>query len=142
MPGGRCGLFPGIEKLHRSAEYKQREAEDDLLRTVGRDRLLELARAEKDSRLAVLPCEVGNLLYEADSPKYGVITCKVIYIGYYIGPERHIPGEPMVQTATVGVEVIEGHGKGSAYAFETEDFGKIVFMNRKEAEAALKEQEG
>lgn len=27
MPGGRSGLFPGIERLHQSAEYKQREAE-------------------------------------------------------------------------------------------------------------------
>lgn len=55
MPGGRCGLFPGIERLHQSEEYKQREAEDKLLREVGRDRLLELSKAEKEGRLVVLP---------------------------------------------------------------------------------------
>lgn len=55
MPGGRSGLFPGVERLHQSAEYKQREAEDELLRSVGRDRLLELAKAEKDGRLALFP---------------------------------------------------------------------------------------
>lgn len=60
MPGGRSGLYPGIEKLHQSAEYKQHEAEDDILRAVGRDRLLELARAEKNGRLVVLPCKVGD----------------------------------------------------------------------------------
>lgn len=54
MPGGRSGLYLGIEKKHQSAEYKQYEAENDLFRAVGRDRLLELARAEKDGRLVVL----------------------------------------------------------------------------------------
>lgn len=59
MPGGRSGLYPGIEKKHQSAEYKQYEAENDLLRAVGRERLLELAQAERDGRLAVLPCKGG-----------------------------------------------------------------------------------
>lgn len=54
MPGGRSGLYPGIEKKHQSAEHKQYEAENDLLRAVGRERLLELAQAEKDGRLMVL----------------------------------------------------------------------------------------
>lgn len=54
MPGGRSGLYPGIEKKHQSAQYKQYEAENDLLLDVGRDHLLELARAEKDGRLVVL----------------------------------------------------------------------------------------
>lgn len=44
--------------------------------------------------------------------------------------------------SSVGVEVVEGHGKGSGYAFEAEDFGKSVFLTREEAEAALKEREG
>lgn len=34
---------------------EQRQAEDDLLRAVGRDRLVELAQAEQDGRLVVLP---------------------------------------------------------------------------------------
>lgn len=55
MPGGKGGRFPGIERMHQSEEYKKREVEDKLLRSVGRDRLLELARAEKAGRLVVLP---------------------------------------------------------------------------------------
>lgn len=116
MPGGRSGLYPGIEKKHQSAQYKQYEAENDLLLDVGRDRLLELAQAEKDGRLVVLPCKVGDLLYEVDLPEYGVIICKVLHIGTYNGPAAHVPGNPMVHAMSVGVEVVEGHGKGSGYA--------------------------
>lgn len=103
--------------------------------------LLELAQAEKDGRLVVLPCKVGDLLYEVDLPKYGVITCKVLHVGTYNGPVAHVEGNPMVSAVSVGVEVVEGHGKGSGYAFEAEDFGKTVFLTREEAEAALEKRE-
>lgn len=53
MPGGRSGLYPGIEKKHQSAECKRYEAENDILRTVGRDHLLDLVRAENEGRLVV-----------------------------------------------------------------------------------------
>lgn len=69
MPGGRSGLYPGIEKLHQSAEYKQREAENDLLRAVGRDRLLQLARAERDGLLVILDCEEESI-YQGLKQKY------------------------------------------------------------------------
>lgn len=49
MPGEKCGMFPGSE------EYKQRQAEADFFLSVGRERLVELAQAERDGRLVVLP---------------------------------------------------------------------------------------
>lgn len=101
-------------------------------------RLQDLAQAEKDGRLVVLPCKAGDLLYEVDLPKYGVITCKVLHVGTYNGPAAYVEGNPMVSAVIVGVEVVEGHGQGSGYAFEAEDFGKTVFLTREEAEAALK----
>lgn len=55
MPGGRCGLFPGITKRQQTQEYKQEMAERDLLREAGRSHLVELVRAERDGRLVVLP---------------------------------------------------------------------------------------
>lgn len=42
-------MFPGSE------EYKQRQAEADLFLSVGRERLVELAQAERDGRLVVIP---------------------------------------------------------------------------------------
>ncbi|WP_297301125.1 hypothetical protein [uncultured Oscillibacter sp.] len=103
--------------------------------------MLELFQAEKDGRLVVLPCKVGDLLYEVDLPKYGVITCKVSEIHTYFGPLGHAKGNPMVSTAAVSVEVVDGHGKGSGYTFETPDFGENVFLSSEEAEAELKKRE-
>lgn len=50
-------MFPGIERMHQSEEYKQRQAEDAILRDVGRDRLVELAQAEQAGRLVVLQAD-------------------------------------------------------------------------------------
>ena len=36
-------------------EYKQWQEEESILREVGRDRLVQLAQAEKDGRLVALP---------------------------------------------------------------------------------------
>lgn len=95
-------------------------------------------KADSEGRLLVLPCKVGDTIYEIDLPEYGVIVCKVIWIDYYIGPAAHIQGNEMVADVSVSVEVIDGHGKGSCYAFEQSDFGKTVFLTREAAEAALK----
>lgn len=126
------------ERLDQLEEYEKHEKENALLNEIGRTRLLELAQAEKDGRLAALPCKPGDFLYEVDLPEYGVITCKVLHVGYYIGPAGHVPGNPMVSVVSVGVKVIDGHGEGSSYDFEADDFGKTVFFTREEADAALK----
>ena len=94
-------------------------------------------KAESEGRLLVLPCKVGDTIYEIDLPEYGVIVCKVIWIDYYIEPAAHIQGNEMVAAVSVSVEVIDGHGKGSCYAFEQSDFGKTVFLTREDAEKAL-----
>lgn len=100
--------------------------------------LSELAHAEEQGRLVVLPCNVGDTVYEIDLPEYGVIVCNVLYVDIYNGPFAHVPGSKIVAAVSVGVEVVGGHGKGSSYAFEQDDFGKTVFLSRAEAEAALK----
>lgn len=101
-------------------------------------RLAAYEDAEENGLLIRLPCKVGDMLYEIDLPEYGVIVCKVLYVDFYCGPFAHAPGGKIVSATSVGVEVVEGHGKGSSYAFEKDDFGKTVFLTRAEAEAALK----
>lgn len=127
-------------KAYRETGLKPEEIAD--FREMYREMAAKFAdykAAEITGKLVVLPCRVGDMLYEVDLPEYGVITCKVLHIGTYNGPEAHVPGNRMVYAVSVGVEVVEGHGKGSGYAFEAEDFGKIVFTVREEAEKALAE---
>lgn len=97
--------------------------------------------AEQEGRLVVLPCKVGDFLYEIDLPEYGVIKCKALSVDYYNGPLAHVPNNEMVELWSAGVEVVEGHGTGSCYAFEQTDFGKTVFLSREEAEKALEVSE-
>ena len=129
MPGGRSGLFPGVEKLHQSAEYKQREAEDELLRSVGRDHLLELAQAEKDGRLwmlAVLPQgkPVGqNVVYVINDDE----ICDDFVVGVQIGIASN--GELCCLYETY-------YGSD----FYAADIGKTIFLTYEAAEAALEKR--
>lgn len=83
------------------------------------DRLRELAKADKDGRVTVLPCKVGD----------------TVYFAAWFGTNPHIVKriiEPYFYTDDV-------RGGGSTADFPLRDFGKNVFLTREEAEAALKE---
>ena len=140
-----CGACLELEKIvDRLAAYEDTGLEPEEMRELLHDstgplhkKLGEWIDAEQEGRMLVLPCKVGDTIYEIDLPEYGVIVCKVIWIDYYIGPAAHIQGNEMVAAVSVSVEVIDGHGKGSCYAFEQSDFGKTVFLTREDAEKAL-----
>lgn len=93
------------------------------------DKLAEYEDLEEKGLLLKLPCKVGDIIYEVDE---GIlfdnviepIECKVTCILFKT--EIHID-----------VEVIKGHGVGSTYTFEFEDFGKTVFLTKEEAEKEL-----
>lgn len=79
----------------------------------GYDRLRELAEADKDGRLVVLPCKVGDTVYRIFNP-----------------PSR----EPVISAHTLmSVDYIVRW---------IDKFGKTVFLTREEAEKALKTKEG
>lgn len=109
-----------------------------LVAQVSVDRLRELVEADRDGRCVVLPCKVGDILYEVDDPSYGVIVCKVKDVRSYWKHFLGISTNEIVKGCTVAVDVIEGHGKGAEYSFEDYEIGETVFLTRAEAEAALK----
>lgn len=85
-------------------------------------RLRELAEADKDGRVIVLPCKVGDTVYFSDW--FGVdphIVRKVTDPYFYAFDERN----PI-----------------STVEFYLKDFDKTVFLTREEAEQALKEAQG
>ena len=90
-------------------------------------RLAELARAEKDGRLVVLPCKVGDTVYEAN--KRGFVSIyEVISI--------HVSSCSIL----VGWNLVNGI-YSNLNGFEISALGKTVFLTREEAEAALKKRE-
>ena len=115
------GLTP-----ERCAEFARADAEGRYI--VMRDaeqegvaRLRELAEADRDGRLVVLPCKVDDVLYRA-SPSGVVVhrVANVIYRGltsrWYIDTIPNLP-------------------------YASEELGKIAFLTHEEAEKALEATE-
>lgn len=86
-------------------------------------RLRELAEADKDGRLVVLPCKVGQRVFALmDTDKHiSEFEVKQIGMGNKIG--------------FIGLEPIGARGR--EYGVSLNGFGKTVFLTREEAEKAL-----
>lgn len=89
----------------------------------GIDRLRELAEADKDERVAVLPCKVGQRVFALLDTDKHISECEVKQIG--MGNE----------IGFVGIEPIGARGR--EYGVSIKGFGKTVFLTREEAEKAL-----
>lgn len=95
---------------------------------VAAERLLELAEAEKDGRVVVLPCRVGDTLWIVDSAR-GVYSAKVRT--FFCGHSSAVRGMDddgniqMIRTTECDIPI--------------RDFGETAFLTREEAKAALKE---
>ena len=115
------GLTP-----ERCAEFARADAEGRYI--VMRDaeqegvaRLRELAEADKDGRLMVLPCKVGDTVYFALLGR--IIEKQVFSIVSFSNSTRIYCG-------------------GTSEYFRPEDIGKTFFLARAEAEKALREMDG
>ena len=92
------------------------------------DRMKELTEADKDGRLVVLPCKVGQRVFALLDTDTHISECEVKQIG--LGNE----------IGFVGLEPIGARGR--EYGVALNGFGKTVFLTREEAEKALAEMEG
>lgn len=92
------------------------------------DRLRELAEADKDGRVVVLPCKVGQRVFALMDTDKHISECEVKQIG--MGNE----------IGFIGLEPIGARGR--EYGVALNGFGKKAFLTREEAEKALEEKEG
>ena len=88
----------------------------------------KLAEADKDGRLVVLPCKVGQRVFALMDTDKHISECEVKQIG--LGNE----------IGFIGLEPIGARGR--EYGVALNGFGKTVFLTREEAEKALAEMEG
>lgn len=88
------------------------------------DRLRELAEADKDGRVVMLPCKVGDRLYEVTGRKtisvYKVKAIRVELFGLFIE-----------------WDIVEGFVWQSLSGINAGEIGKTVFLTCEEAEKAL-----
>ena len=91
-------------------------------------RLRELAVADQEGRVVVLPCKVGHRVFALLDTDKHISECEVKQIG--MGNE----------IGFIGLEPIGARGR--EYGVSLNGFGKTVFLTREEAEKALAEMEG
>lgn len=99
-------------------EIKLYEAVKSIEGIVPFDRLLELADADRSGRLAVLPCKVGATVYghsKAEVSEYKVAAISLATYNWYFRCQN----------------------RNSDFWVTDADIGKIVFLTREDAEAAL-----
>ena len=87
------------------------------------DRMKELTEADKDGRLVVLPCKVGQRVFALLDTDTHISECEVKQIGM---------GNKI---GFIGLEPIGARGR--EYGVALNGFGKTVFLTREEAEKAL-----
>lgn len=90
-------------------------------------RLRELAVADQEGRVVVLPCKVGHRVFALLDTDKHISECEIKQIG--LGNE----------IGFVGLEPIGARGR--EYGVSLNGFGKTVFLTREEAEKALAELE-
>ena len=102
--------------------YGEWNAMMSVLNSIGSyDRLRELAEADRDGRVVVLPCKVGDTVYFA---LLGRIIEKQVFSIVSFSNSTRI------------------YCDGTSEYFRPEDIGKTFFLAREEAEKALAEMEG
>lgn len=87
------------------------------------ERIRELLKADKDGRLVVLPCKVGQRVFALLDTDKHISECEVKQIGM---------GNKI---GFIGLEPIGARGR--EYGVALNGFGKTVFLTHEEAEAAL-----
>ena len=91
-------------------------------------RLRELAEADKDGRVVVSPCKVGDRLYEVTGRKtISVYKVRAIRVELF--------------SLFIEWDIVEGFVWQSLAGINAGEIGKTLFLTREEAEKALKEVE-
>lgn len=103
--------------------YGRLKAYEDIAELCGGfDRLRELAEADKDGRVIILPCKVGDKLYRVFAGE--IFEHRVGSMKYFaIQGKLDIETYPFLPSVESGI-------------------GKTIFLTREEAEKALREMEG
>ena len=100
----------------------------EIIKEIPIDRLYELAQAEKEGRLVVLPCKVGDTVYIIHNRAIRKTTVESIHqwsSGHW----------------KLSVHTDKKYIHWTGYEVHFESFGKTVFLTREAAEAALEEKE-
>lgn len=108
-----------IDMDHEAAEQLRH-----LCRDFDLDRLEKLAEADRDGRVVVRPCKVGDTVYEVTSRKtISEYRVKAIRVELFC--------------TFIEWDIVAGFVDKSIFGVPVDEIGKTVFLTREEAEKAL-----
>ena len=120
------GLEPEAVETVKLALAAKHMVDLETLNNTPISRLVELAEADKDGRVVVLPCKVGDVVYGFHNNRQTILPMVAKWI----------------ETNADGWTVAAQYAPMVPEFFQFSDFGKTVFLTREEAEKALEEREG
>ena len=119
------GLEPEAIETVKLALAAKHMVDLETLNNTPISRLVELAEADKDGRVVVPPCKVGDVVY-----------------GFH-GEKTILPMvAKWIETNTDGWYIAVQYTPMAPRFYRFSDFGKTVFLTREEAKKALQEMEG
>ena len=126
-----------VTALEKLFDYALKESKTLTEQLALLNHIRELAEADKDGRVVVLPCKVGDVMYKL-SREYAECT------SYQVRKDNYCCEGCMVPCDSREVTVIRAIQPNSLpeVVRHIEDIGKTVFLTREEAEKALKEMQG
>ncbi len=93
------------------------------------NRIRDLAKADKDGRVAVLPCKVGDTVWVTRNPWTGKLLKKPL--------DAYVNGVKMYSHGIYVNLLFDTRKINGTRDYEINHIGKTVFLTREEAEAAL-----
>ena len=118
------GLEPEAVETVKLALAAKHMVDLETLNNTPISRLVELAEADKEGRVVVLPCRQGDELWTYGNSPHG----REVY-RFTVSDVSTLNGRTVLNTLCLGT-------------IRPEDIGKTVFLSREEAEKALQEMEG
>ena len=131
------GLEPEAVETVKLALAAKHMVDLETLNNTPISRLIELAEADKDGRVVVLPCKVGDVMYKLFR-EYTECTSYQVRKDNYCCEGCMVPCDSREVTV---IRAIQPNSLPEVVRY-IEDIGKTVFLSREEAEKALQEMEG
>lgn len=120
------GLEPEAVETVKLALCAKHMVDLETLNNTPISRLVELAEADKEGRLVVLPCKVGDVVYGFHNNRQTILPMVAKWI----------------ETNADGWTVAAQYTPMAPKFYQFSDFGKTVFLTREEAEKELAERKG
>ena len=131
----RLALYEETDLTPEEIERSKLEIEAGCVKAIARtygidiNRLRKLAEADKDGRLVVPPCKVGDTVWAIYNPWTGKLLKKPI--------EAYANGMKMFSHGSYVNVLFDTRKINGTRDYEVNHIGKTVFFTREEAEAAL-----